>query len=343
MKGMSMNKRRLAPVLIAAALIPAAAGCASVTAGTVSGAGTKSASPWSGLTFTIGQQASGIVTLAQESGAFDNTPYTVKWALFSYGPPLVAAEDSGQVDIGDVGDVPPINGAAKDTGFRVVAAEVPLHSTESGDYILVPKNSPITSLADLRGKSIAVPFGSSAHGFLLNALQSAGLQPKDVTLVNLPPGPAAGAFNSGKVDAWAIWQPQATIEQQQGAARVLVAGHPPLEYDTNFYVASLKDLNDPVRRAALTDVLERLARAYQWGDDHIAAWEGAVEKETQVTPAVAAIQIPDGLLQVRFVTPDLIAAEQKLADDFYAAGQIPKAVNASQIVVNLLPPAFTTR
>lgn len=325
--------------ILPALLLPSVAACAASGA---TAATSDAKSPWSGLTFTIGQQATGIVTLARESGVFSNVPYTVKWALFSYGPPLVAAEDSGQVDIGDVGDVPPIDGAAKDTGFRVVAAETPVNRTEAGNYILVPKGSPITSLADLRGKSVAVPFGSSAHGFLLNAIQSAGLSPKTVDFVNLAPGPGAAAFSSGKVGAWAIWQPQVTIEQQQGA-RILIAGHPPLDYDTNFYVAALKDLQDPVRRAALTDVLERLARAYQWGDDHIAAWEQAVETETQVSSSVAAIEVPDGLLQVRFVTPELIAAEQKLADDFYASGQIGRPVTASQIVVNLLPAGFTTR
>ena len=338
-----MNRHSLLRYVPALALLLAATACSSAGAATPPSSGTAGTNAaWSGLTFTIGQQASGIVTLVKDSHVFDNAPYQVKWALFSYGPPLVAAEDSGQVDIGDVGAIPPINGAAKDTGFRVVAAEVPVTAAEAGDYILVPKGSPITTLADLRGKSVAVPFGSSAHGFLLNAVESIGLSPQTVHFVNLPPGPAAAAFDSGKVDAWAIWQPQVTIEQQQRGARVLLAGHPPLDYDTGYYVASLKDLADPVRRAAITDVLRRLAAAYQWGDDHIAAWELAVQQETQVTPQIAAIEVPDTQLVVRYVTPTLVHYEQTLADLFYATGQLSKHVIASQIVDNLLPPGFTT-
>ncbi len=335
-----MNKR-FVKIAAAAALLPAAAACAASNAAQQTSSRPGN-SAWSGITFTIGQQASGIVTLVKDSGVLDNTPYKVQWALFSYGPPLVAAEDSGQVDIGDVGDIPPINGAAKDTGFRVVAAEEPVTAHEAGDYILVPKGSPIKTLADLRGKSVAVPIGSSAHGFLLNAIESVGLTPKDVDFVNLAPGPGAAAFDSGKVDAWAIWQPQVTIEQQKGA-RILLAGHPPLDYDTGFYVAALRDLRDPVRRAALTDLLERLARAYQWGDDHISAWERAVETETQVTPQVAAIEVPRTLLKVRYVTPTLVAYEQTLADEFYQTGQITKKVTAAEIVDNLLPAAFSTK
>jgi sulfonate transport system substrate-binding protein len=335
---------RLVRIIAAAAVLPAAAACtASYPAQTGSDpAPAASDSAWAGLTFIIGQQASGIVTLVKDSGTLDNAPYKVQWALFSYGPPLVAAEDSGQVDIGDVGDIPPINGAAKDTGFRVVAAEEPVTSTEAGDYILVPKGSPIKTLADLRGKTVAVPIGSSANGFLLSAIESVGLSPKTVDFVNLAPGPGAAAFDSGKVDAWAIWQPQISIEQQKGT-RILLAGHPPLDYDTGFYVASLKDLQNPVRRAALTDLLERLARAYQWGDDHISAWEQAVEQETQVTPQIAAIEVPDALLKVRYVSPALVAYEQKLAYEFYATGQIGKNVNASQIVDNLLPASFSPK
>ncbi|MBN9621176.1 MAG: aliphatic sulfonate ABC transporter substrate-binding protein [Actinobacteria bacterium] len=332
-------KRTLLAVTLAAATVGLAA-CSSAGAGTAKPTGPHP--EWRGLTLTVGQQASGIVTLAKESGAFADTPYQVKWALFPYGPPLVAAASSGQVDIGDVGAVPPITGAAKNLGFKIVAAEKPIDpATQAADDLLVPKDSPIRTLADLRGKKVAVPIGSSAHGFLLNAIQSVGLTPKDVTFVNLAPGPGAAAFDSGKVDAWAIWQPQVAIEQAKGA-RVLLAGHPPYDYGTSFYVASTKALDDPVRRAAVTDLLKRLAEAYQWGDDHIAQWRKAVEQETQVPPSISAITVPNGRLQVRYVTPQLIAAEQKLADDFYDTGQITERIDAVDVVENLLSPNFAT-
>jgi sulfonate transport system substrate-binding protein len=331
--------KRIAVGTAITAVVPLAVACSSADANT----GSKGDHPeWSNLTLTVGQQASGIVTLAKESGAFDNTSYKVKWALFPYGPPLVAAASSGQVDIGDVGNVPPVNGAAKDLGFKVVAAERPVNpSTQAGNYLLLPKGSPIKTLADLRGKSVAVPIGSSAHGFLLNAIETVGLTPKDVKFVNLAPGPGAAAFDSGKVDAWAIWQPQVAIEQRKGAS-ILLAGHPPIDYDTGFYVASNKSLQNPTRRAAVTDLLKRLAAAYQWGDNHIPEWRNAVEKETQVSPDISAITVPNALLQVRYVTPELVAAEQKLADNLYATGQITKKVVARDIVDNLLTPTFTT-
>jgi sulfonate transport system substrate-binding protein len=325
--------------LVLAVAVAGIVACSSADAGSTSHGDHPE---WSRLTLTVGQQASGIVTLAKESGAFDGTSYTVNWALFPYGPPLVAAASSGQIDIGDVGNVPPITGAAKRLGFKIVAAEEQIDpNTQSADSLIVPKESTIKTLRDLRGRKIAVPIGSSAHGFLLNAIQSAGLTPTDVTFVKLAPGPAAAAFNSGRVDAWAIWQPQVSIEQQRGA-RVLLAGHPPIDYGTGFYVASDKALDDPTRRAAVTDLLTRLARAYQWGDNHIPQWRKAVEKETQVPPSISAITVPNGRLKVRYVTTDIVAAEQKLADNFHATGQIPDKVTAKDVVTNLLTPGFAT-
>ncbi|HEX9335396.1 MAG TPA: ABC transporter substrate-binding protein [Pseudonocardiaceae bacterium] len=329
-------KRSVISLAAILALVPTIAACAGAASGTAGGRGSG------GLVLTVGQQANGIVTLVKDSGVLDGAPYQVKWALFSYGPPLVAAADAGQIDLGDVGNVPPINAAAKETGFRVVAAEQPVNSTQAGNYLLVPKGSPIRTLADLRGRNVAVPVGSSAHGFLLNAIQSVGLSPSTVHFVNLAPGPGAAAFDSGKVDAWAIWQPQVSIEQQKGAT-VLLAGHPPIDYDTGYEVASLKDLGNPTRRAAVTDLLKRIARAYQWGDTHQAAWEQAVEQETQVSPQVAAIEVPEDLIKVTYVTPALVASEQTLADNFLATGQIEKKVVAGQIVDNLLPTNFSAK
>src|SRR6185312_7721880 len=141
------------------------------------------------------------------------------FARFTYAPPLVQAAASGDIDLGAVGDVPPITGAAKEYGFKIVAVQRSLTPTQPAENILVPKNSPITTLAQLKGKKIAVPQGSSAHGLVLNALKSAGLTPQDVQLDFLSPAAGATAFATGKVDAWAIWNPQSAIVLADGTAR----------------------------------------------------------------------------------------------------------------------------
>ncbi|MGN5381057.1 PhnD/SsuA/transferrin family substrate-binding protein [Streptomyces lasalocidi] len=102
-------------------------------------------------------------------------------------PALVQAAASGDIDLGSVGDVPPITGAAKEYGFKVVAVNRSLTPTQSNENIIVPKGSTLKTAADLKGKKIAVPQGSSAHGLALNALKSVGLTPKDVKLTFLDP------------------------------------------------------------------------------------------------------------------------------------------------------------
>src|SRR5690242_7524791 len=136
---------------------------------------------WSKYTFTIGDNGGdGNEELAKITGVFDDAPYKVKFARFDYGPPLVQAAASGEIDLGSVGDVPPITGAAKQFGFKIVAVQRGADATKAPENIIVPKDSPIQTLTDLKGKKLAVPQGSSAHGLALLALKSVGLGPKDV-------------------------------------------------------------------------------------------------------------------------------------------------------------------
>jgi sulfonate transport system substrate-binding protein len=319
-----------------------AAGVAAAAAATIGVASTTATSA-SKPTLVVGQQESGIISLVKDSGALNGAPYNIKWAVFPFGPPEVQAVAAGQVDIGtDIGDVPPINGAATESGFKVIGALVPPSFKQAGNYLIVPKNSKITKLSDLKGKNVGVPFGSSAHGFLLNAVQSVGLSPTTVKFVNLTPAALQAAFNGGKVDAIAIWNPQAAVDIENGS-RVLLAGRPPLDPDVGFTVGNAKDLADPAKRKLVTDLLERLAKAYAWGDAHPAQWIKDVQKETGVDAKTATIEVDNGKDYIEPVTPAILKSEQKLADTFYKAKQITKPVDVSAIVDNVLPRDFTGR
>ncbi|MEU1268695.1 aliphatic sulfonate ABC transporter substrate-binding protein [Streptomyces sp. NPDC005799] len=295
---------------------------------------------WSKYTFTIGDNGGdGSQELARITGAFDNASYKVKFARFTYGPPLVQAAASGDIDLGSVGDVPPITGAAKEYGFKVVAVNRSLAPTQSNENIIVPKGSPLKSLKDLRGKKIAVPQGSSAHGLALNALKSVGLGPKDVHLVFLDPAAGATAFNTGKVDAWSIWNPQSAIAVKNGA-RILAKGLPPIDQTSSYYVASEKSLGDKTKRAALTDVLKRLASEFAWAIKHEDKYAEALSKEEGIPLDDAKASVKAFDTRVTPVETADIAAEQKLADAFLEAGQITKTVDVKSITDNLLPAGY---
>jgi sulfonate transport system substrate-binding protein len=327
-----MNVQRLKSRVTGAAL---ALGALAAATGVAACGGTAQGAAAGKPTFVIGQQESGIVSLVRDSGALRGAPYNIKWAVFPFGPPLVAAAASGQIDLGDVGDVPPINGAAHQLGFKVIGAE---NYAQATDFLIVPAGSKITSLADLRGKRVGVPVGSSAHGFLLNAVKSAGLSPQSVHFVNLAPAALQTAFRSGDVDAAALWNPQVALDVENGA-RILLAGHPPLDPNVGFYVGADKDLSNPTRRAQLADLLARLGRAYHWGKEHQSVWIKDIEQETGIDAKTAATQVKSNLLEVAPVTPAIVKTEQGLAQTFYQAGQISRPVSVAGIVDNLLPTA----
>ena len=329
---------RLAAVVSTAALAVALGGCANSEAN-VGGASDGSHPEWKNLTFTIGEQSDGIKTLATTSGAFKNASYRIKFAKFDYGPPLVAAASSGDIDLGMVGSVPPIAGAAEGLGFKVIATQQPYSSDEAIENIIVPKGSTAKTIQDLRGKRIAVPQGSSAHGLLLNALKAAGLGPKDVKIVYLDPKAGAAAFDSGKVDAWSIWNPQSEFAVQKGA-RILVKGLPPVDDTNQYYIGSTKSLDDKVRRAALTDVLKRIAKAYAWGNSHPEEHAEAISKDSGISLEQAKQTVDAWRFRMQYVSDANIASGQQLADNVFDAGEISKKVDFASVVDNVLPPGF---
>lgn len=315
-------------------------GSSGTSASVTSASGPTTNKAWSKFHFVIADNGGdGTQDLASILGTFKNASYSVSFARFSFGPPLVQALVSGKADIGSVGDVPPLTGAATEFGFKVVGIERSFTQGESGEDILVPKNSPLKKLSDLKGKTIAVPQGSSAHGLVLLALNSVGLKPSQVKLDFLDPAPGAQAFNSGKVDAWAIWNPQAQVAIEHGA-RVLAYGKPPIDQDNDYYVASDKSLSNPVRRAALADVLERIGEEFTYARKHPAVFAQAIEQEDGLSPSDAKAYVAAQQYKIDPIEPSDIQAEQKLADLFLASGQIKKTVNVTSITDNILPAGY---
>jgi sulfonate transport system substrate-binding protein len=333
----------LAAVLLTVTSVLAACSSSKAPDAPLSSAGGSTAAShpeWSQYTFTIGDNGGdGSEELAKVTGAFDDAPYKVKFARFDYGPPLVAAATSGDIDLGYVGTVPPITGAAKQFGFKIVATQHGSDPTKAAENIIVPKGSPIQTLADLKGKKIAIPQGSSAHGLALLALKSVGLTPKDVELVYLSPAAGATAFNTGKVDAWSIWNPPSAIAVKDGA-RVIAKGIPPIDQVNNYYVASDKSLNDPAKRAALADVLTRIARIFNWAQANPDEYAKAIAKETGISKEDARTTVDAYQFKVTQVLPEDIKAEQDLSDAFFQAGEITKKVDVAEITDNLLPDGF---
>ena len=234
-----------------------------------SGSSSSSTVNVSSVTLNIGdQKGTGAEALLQAAGLINKLPFKAKWSDFTSGPPMLQAMGSGSVDIGGVGDAPPVFAAAGGEKVKIVGART---AGPNGAATVVPKNSPITSISQLKGKKIAVAQGSSANYHILTVLNKAGLTTKQVTLDYLQPADALAAFNSGHEDAWDIWSPYIEQVTVQNGAKILANGS---GYGSNysFEVASQAALADKAKAAAIGDYLKILNQAYVWSDTHSTTW-----------------------------------------------------------------------
>ena len=281
-----------------------------------------------GATLRVAVQTDGVRSLLRASGQLDDTPYTIEFSQFTYGMAIVEALQAGKVDVGGVGSTPPIFGAAAGSGFRIVATTALRNHRDSS--VLVKKHSGLSTAADLRGKRITVPKGSSAHGLLLNFLHRGGVKPSEVTFVYLPPADGAAAFTRGDADAWVIWEPFVTQQLRSGARAI--GGGPPDEAGLNFSLASTDTLGDADRVAALRDYLRRLQKAYAWGATHLDAYARAWSQESRLPLSVTRSAISHKKTDQRPVTAADIRLEQTLADRLFEDKVIPKKVHFTDIV-----------
>jgi sulfonate transport system substrate-binding protein len=287
------------------------------------------------VTIKVGGQTDGLKSLLQASGALKGTPYTVQWATFTSGPPIVEALQAGKIDVGGVGNTPVIFGAASRANFKLVATLS--QKQHRGDYLIVPTDSSIKGFADLKGKRIAYTRGSSGHGYLIQALARAGLKTSQVTLVDLSPSDSLAAFSSGKVDAWATWEPFVSIAQKivKGGARGLPAKDDYAASGLNFEIASNAALADKGKRAAIKDYVARLKRALDWGYTHQDVWAQAFKKETNLPDDISKQAIARTTVNVLPVSASIVAQEQTLANALTKAGVV-KQVKIASLVENLL-------
>lgn len=161
-------------------------------------------------------------------GKYKDATYDIVWRNFTSGAPLTNEMVAGKLDFGAMADFPgSMNGAAfRKAGRRSLFISVLSGSTKgSGNGIVVPTSSSVQSLADLKGKSISVPFASTAHGMLLRAIQAKGWDPqRDVRITTQAPEIAGSALQAGRIDAHADFVPFADLFPWRGFARKIFDG-----------------------------------------------------------------------------------------------------------------------
>ena len=300
-------------------------------------AGSSSASPsssvnLSSVTLNVGdQKGTGAEAILKAAGLLNTLPFHVNWSDFTSGPPMLEAMASGSVDVGGVGDAPPVFAAAGGEGVVIVGARTVPGGDQ--DAVVVPKGSPITSIQQLKGKKIAYGSGSSGNYNLLTVLTAAGLTTKNVTMVNLQPADALAAFTSGSVDAWDIWPPYVQQVVAQDGAKVLARGS---QYGSpySYEVASKSAVANPEKAAAIEVYLATLDKAYVWAEKNPDAWGTAWAAATGLPASITDVAATVDSTTPVPVNSAVQTSEQNLVAQFYKAGLIPSSPNMSGIITS---------
>jgi len=247
----------------------------------------------------------------------------VSWHEFTSGLPLLEALNLGNVDISaDVADTVPVFAQAAGAKLTFVAQEAPSPAAQA---IVVRADSPIKTLADLKGKKIGFAKAAGVHYLLLAALEKAGLSFKDIEPAYLTPADGRAAFERGAIDAWVVWDPFLSAAQRQSSLRVLADGTGIASYQ-RYYLAGtpfaqahpevLQLLYTELQKAGVwvkqkpQDAAALLAPV--WGLDAATVEQANSRRSYAVRPVVA----------------NVLGEQQRIADAFFSEKLLPRKVNA---------------
>lgn len=247
--------------------------------------------------------------------------FKVQWPEFAAGPQQLEALNANGLDIASTAESPPVFSQAAGAPLVYLATTAPNGKAVS---LLVPVNSSIKSVADLKGKKVAFQKASIGHYLLVKALEGAGLKLTDVDSVFLAPPDANVAFSQGKVDAWFIWEPFVTRAEQKKLGRVLVDGEK-LRDTANFYSTSRQFYQ--AHPEVIKAFLEELQKAELWTQNHPQEVAQLLAPVTQLDPPTLEIMHKKYEYGLRPITEQVITKQQEVADKWYSLGQIPKKVN----------------
>jgi sulfonate transport system substrate-binding protein len=279
----------------------------------------------------IGYQKSGAFLLVRNQGTLEKRlrafGYEVEWKEFPSGLPLLEALNGGSLDIGHSGDAPLVFAQSAGIQFEYIGSTSP---SEESAGILVPKNSSLRQVSELKGKRVAFAKGSSSHYLLAKALMEAGLTFGDIKPVYLQPPDARAAFQSGGVDAWAIWDPYYAAGEIDGNGRVLRDGkglspHREIYFGRKDFLATHAEVVAPI-----LDVLR------ETGDKAVQDPKGTAAFLASKLGISEVVLEKSELRKQRYYAEPMdersVAEQQEVADTFLKLGLIPRPIKIADIV-----------
>ena len=256
----------------------------------------------------------------------------VKWVDFPAGPQMLEGLNVGAIDVGFVGEAPPIFAQAAGAKFVYLGFDPAAPEAEA---LVVPKDSPLKSVVDLKGKKVALNKGSNVHYLLVKLLEKNGLKYTDILPVFLPPADARAAFEKGAVDAWVIWEPFLSAVEKQAGARILADGRGAANNHT-FYLGErgYVERNPQVLKALFDDTLER----GRWIKANLREAAALIAPQQGLDIEIIEASLRRYNFAIAPLTPFVAAEQQKIADAFYALKLIPNPIR----IADALPAPVTS-
>ena len=284
-------------------------------------------------TINVGYQKYGTLVFEKTRGTLEKRlaplGITVHWTEFLGGPALLEAMGAGSIDFGIAGDAPPIFAQAAGVDLAYVGVEP---ASPHGEAVIALQSSPIRTVADLRGKRVALNKGSNVHNLLVRVLAANGLSIADVQPVYLKPSDARAAFENGSVDAWVIWDPYLAAAQTALPTREIAdgVGHDGRVIDENreFFLAAraYAQANGDVLAALLSDLAQTEAYAAAHRPEVVSVLAPAMGMD----PAAVKRAIDRLAFGVNPLTPANFASQQDIADLFAKLHLIPTHIDVGQ-------------
>ena len=279
------------------------------------------------------QKSASLLALQKTQGTLERRlaplGVAVKWVEFPAGPQLLEGLNVGAIDVGFVGEAPPIFAQAAGANFVYIGNDPAAPEAEA---LVVRKDSPIKTVADLKGRKVALNKGSNVHYLLVKALEKHGLKYSDIQPVFLPPADARAAFEKGSVDAWVIWDPFLAAVEKQSGARIVVDGRG-IVPNYAYYLAERGYAEKyPQVVAAL---FEDTVLQGQWLKANIKQAAALIAPQQGLAPEVVEQSLTRYQFGVKPLTAAVAADQQKIADTFFSLQLIPKAIRISDALPDL--------
>jgi sulfonate transport system substrate-binding protein len=297
-----------------------------------SDAGDQNATKAQGVVIHIGYQKFNTLNILKANGTLDQRLASLgakaEWHQFAAGPQLLEALNAGSLDFGHAADAPTAFGQAAGIPFVYVAAEPPY---PKGLAIVVQKDSPIRTVADLKDKTVAVGKGWNCQYQIVEALEEAGLKYSDIKPVYITTAAdASAAFESRRVDAVGIWDPFYAVLELETAPRVLRDGTG-LTSNYTFLFAHQRFAKE--HPELITVILQELKAVDDWANANSGEVASLLSKDLGV--GIAPLERATGRREygVRPIDEQIVKDQQHLADVFFRLGEIPKQIRVEDAVV----------